>query len=86
MMNSNGGEEKTLVPAEDSSIALMMVQTNKCKHFLSSSHLEERLNRVGIELWNSPALGKCMRLYLIYKETQSKVLLAWALGSRIVIC
>ena len=29
---------------------------------------------------------KCKWLYLIYLETQSKVLLAWGLGSRIVIC
>ena len=36
----------------------------------------------GIELWNSPALGKSIWLYLVHQETQSKVLLAWGLGSR----
>ena len=41
---------------------------------------EERLNRAGIELWNSPALSKCIWLYLVYQETKSKVPLRGAWG------
>ena len=47
---------------------------------------EERLNRADIEWQNSPALGKCTWLLRINQETQSKILLAWGLGSRFVIC
>ena len=51
-----------------------------------SGVVQSNKRRIALLLWNSPALGKCIWLYLIYMETLSKVLLAWGLGSWIAIC
>ena len=67
-----GGRAMYLVQKRPVEGASMIKQTNECKHLLSSSHREERLNRAGIELWNLPALGKCMWLTYFIRKPKAR--------------